>query len=69
MARADYRWMEERPVQGKAVDLDECPYRGTLCRCAYCVICKFGKHTAIHGPHYGEPAGSEPFGHEFKERE
>lgn len=50
-----------------AVDLDACPTRGRrrLCRCGACLKCGFPKHTAVHGPVYGQPPGSKPWGHEF----
>ena len=48
-----------------AVDLDKCPYLRNHCKCGYCTVCGFPKHTAIHGAFYGEAPGSEPFGHEF----
>ena len=61
-----------------AVNLDECPYlnrkltyrktkvmnRGT-CRCGACKICGFPKHSAVHGPVYGQPPGTKPWDHEF----
>lgn len=50
-----------------AVDFKECPQYGSSCRCEpKCAVCGFGKHMAVHGPHYGEPPGSKPWGHEFK---
>lgn len=44
-----------------------CPSRDGMfrCRCGKCSVCRFPKHTAIHGPRQGEPAGSEPWGHQF----
>ena len=50
-----------------ATDPDECKTkRGYACRCGpVCAHCGFGKHAAIHGPYFGQPAGSEPYGHEF----
>jgi hypothetical protein len=54
-----------------AVDISECPrFRGILgpsyCRCGKCSICDFPKHSGVHGPVFGSPPGSEPWGHEFK---
>ena len=51
-------------IIGGAVDLELCPALGR-CRCEKCRICGYHKHTAVHGPVYGEPPGSKPFGHEF----
>lgn len=50
-----------------AVDLNDCLYTkfGRKCKCGYCVICGYAKHTAIHGPLFGQPPGSRPYGHEF----
>jgi hypothetical protein len=51
-----------------AVDTRKCPKfpRVGNCRCGKCVRCGFQKHTGIHGPFYGKPPGSKPYGHEFK---
>lgn len=46
-----------------AVDLEECPTRH--CRCGPCAVCGHQKHTGIHGPYFGRPPGSRPWGHEF----
>lgn len=35
------------------------------CRCGKCAACGLHKHIGIHGPLYGNPPGSKPFGHEF----
>lgn len=52
-----------------AVDFNECPwYTRRICRCGLCAKCGFSKHTAIHGPIYGQPPGSEPYDHEFTPR-
>lgn len=48
-----------------AVDLKDCPNRPRRCRCGKCK-CGHQKHTAIHGPIYGQPPGSEPYGHEYR---
>lgn len=55
---------------GGAIDWNECPYLIMMrrCRCGYCAVCNHPKHTAIHGPVYGEPPGSKPYGHEFISR-
>jgi len=52
-----------------AVDLKECPtrtHRNGTCRCEKCARCGYGKHMAVHGPVYGQPPGSRPWGHEFE---
>lgn len=48
-----------------AVDLNECPNRVGHCKCGMCAVCPYPKHMAIHGPLYGQPPGSRPYGHEF----
>jgi hypothetical protein len=51
-----------------ATDYTACPTRRnrSMCHCQpRCAICGWGKHDAIHGPKYGEPPGSEPWGHAF----
>ena len=50
-----------------AVDLNACPTRTPKgrCQCDKCARCGFGMHTAIHGPVFGAPAGSAPYGHRF----
>ena len=51
-----------------AIDINACP-RGPRkyhpCRCAPCITCGFGKHTAVHGPVLGQPPGTKPWGHEY----
>jgi len=54
-------------TESGAVDMDACPL-STRCRCERCMRCGHRKHMAIHGPHNGEPPGSNPYGHEFKPR-
>lgn len=52
-----------------AADLKACPTKGQRGWCACgepCVVCGYREHFAIHGPKYGQPPGSEPWGHEFK---
>lgn len=57
-----------------ATDTEACPTRfrnrgpaSAECRCLPpCVICGYGEHAAIHGPLFGQPPGSKPWGHEFK---
>lgn len=49
---------------GGAVDLSEC--RDTRCGCEKCAVCGFRKHTAIHGPLFGCPPGTRPYGHKFE---
>jgi len=63
--------MPDEPTKRKsqgAVDLDACPRDGKWhgCGCGVCRICGFTKHKAIHGPIYGQPPGSAPWGHEFE---
>ena len=58
-------------VQHGAVDFRACPgnresRRG--CSCGLCAKCGSPKHSAIHGPAYGQPPGSKPYGHEFVEK-
>jgi hypothetical protein len=54
-----------------AVDYAECPHGGGPktwwrgCHCGPCAICSHAKHTAIHGPLFGQPPGSKPYGHAF----
>jgi hypothetical protein len=51
-----------------AVDLDACRNRSAWgnCRCApVCAVCGYPKHTGIHGPVFGQPPGSKPYGHVF----
>lgn len=61
-----------------AVDLAECPAPKTIqnkrgrtirCKCGLCRLCRFPKHSAIHGPSYGQPPGSKPWGHRFEQEE
>lgn len=53
-----------------AIDYKECPnyrpanLRTNKCKCEVCSVCGFHKHDAIHGPLYGAPPGSKPWGHE-----
>lgn len=56
--------------QRGAVDFNECPEIGSKmrwgsCRCGPCAVCGHQKHTAVHGPMFGEPAGSKPWDHEY----
>lgn len=49
-----------------AVDLDACETRrGQNCHCGTCAVCGYAMHMSIHGPLFGQPPGSKPFGHEF----
>lgn len=51
-----------------AVDLDACPSRTPKlrrCRCEKCDVCGQPKHSAVHGPSFGDPPGSKPWGHEY----
>ena len=55
---------------GGAVCRDDCEhpdysYGSFRCLCGKCTVCGNSKHTAIHGPIVGQPAGSQPWGHEF----
>lgn len=52
-----------------ATDGEACPTRRPRggCRCKpRCAVCGYGEHDAIHGPKFGEPPGSEPWGHQFE---
>jgi hypothetical protein len=56
---------------GGAVDLGSCQkslYRWGRwhCDCGKCSVCGHQKHTGIHGPFYGHPPGTKPYGHEYK---
>lgn len=56
-----------------AVDLGECQFRRYYranygCRCGKCAVCGYPKHSGIHGPVFGQPPGSEPWGHEYVPR-
>jgi len=63
------------PASPGAVDVDACPRAGHRrgagipCRCGLCLVCGFPKHSAVHGPAWGEPPGSRPWGHEFRPAE
>lgn len=53
-----------------AVLHEDCPTRGGArrdCRCDFCAVCGYRKHTAIHGPLAGNGAGSRPWGHRYVE--
>jgi hypothetical protein len=51
-----------------ALDLTECPeYPKHRCLCGICTVCGLHKHCAIHGPCYGEPVGSKPWAHKYRE--
>ena len=53
-----------------AIDISYCPTkRETPCRCGPCEACGFGPHMAIHGPVFGQPPGSRPWGHMYQARE
>jgi hypothetical protein len=54
-----------------AVDYSECLRGGCSngwrpCQCGKCCHCGYPKHAAIHGPFWGQPPGSEPYGHQFE---
>ena len=55
-----------------AIDLDACttrqgPWGPSLCRCLpKCAVCRWGPHSGVHGPLYGQPPGSRPAGHEYQ---
>jgi len=39
---------------------------GGTCRCQpRCAVCGFGEHSAVHGPVFGQPPGSTPWGHAY----
>jgi hypothetical protein len=52
-----------------ALDLDACPTRTPLrraCRCLpVCATCGDVPHLAVHGPIFGAPPGSKPWGHRY----
>jgi hypothetical protein len=56
-------WKRTR-VKG-AVDFSECPFPPGKCKCGKCIKCGFHKHMSVHGPLYGEPPGSKPWGHTY----
>ena len=40
------------------------------CRCEpLCAICGQRKHMAVHGPLFGQPPGSKPWGHKYQSRD
>jgi hypothetical protein len=49
-----------------AVALDSCWLR--WCQHGKCARCNYPMHSAIHGPLWGQPAGSKPYGHRFVPR-
>ena len=57
-------------AESGAIDVQECPtrsdrpYRGCSCT-PTCAICGDGPHWASHGPYYGQPIGTTPFGHAY----
>ena len=61
-------------TRARSVDFDSCPNqrtngRGTTwCACKpVCAVCGFRKHTAVHGPRYGQSAPeSPPYDHEYQ---
>jgi hypothetical protein len=71
MSNALHEFIHRPPDRDGAVDLDECHtrYWQNICHCDYCVVCGHAKHTAIHGPMYGQPPGSAPWGHRFRAKE
>lgn len=60
-----------RLAEGGAVDCTACPTRRPrgMCLCERCAVCGFGKHDGIHGPIFGQPVGSKPWGHVFVAQE
>jgi hypothetical protein len=56
------------PAECGAVCYHDCTTRNGrgVCRCGKCAACGWPKHTAIHGPAYGQGRGSKPVGHEFQ---
>jgi hypothetical protein len=57
-------------VMSRAVDLTECPNYPRACRCKpFCEVCGNRKHVSLHGPIYGEPAGTKPYDHEYTPRD
>lgn len=56
--------------QRGAVDFSQCPgidgrTRWGRCPCGKCASCGHPKHSAVHGPFFGQPPGSEPWDHEY----
>lgn len=42
-------------------------YRRKTCACpGNCTVCGFKRHSAIHLPPHGAPAGAKPWGHEYQ---
>lgn len=66
--RAQIYWTEKDLFNrvGASIDIS-CPTRRETgyCRCEKCDVCGYGKHSPMHGPIYGQPIGSAPWGHEF----
>jgi hypothetical protein len=60
--------MGDNKEVGGAVDFSECP-SPRRCPCGHCDLCGYPKHSGIHGPVYGEPPGSKPWGHAFVPKE
>lgn len=55
-----------------AIDTRVCQtrIRNGSCRCLpKCRHCGYGPHMGIHGPCYGQPPGSKPWGHEYEAKE
>lgn len=51
---------------GRSIDVLTCALRQSYCRCKpKCAICGCAPHTGFHGPIYGRPVGSVPWGHEY----
>ena len=70
-ARAKVYWTEREMFSREGASIDiTCPTRrGTRsCRCEKCDVCGYGKHSPLHGPLFGRPVGSPPYGHEFVPR-
>lgn len=67
--RSNQRVIRRPPDASGAVDLNECPRFYRRCQCGRCAICGYAKHTAIHGPFFGQAPGSAPYGHTYAEDE
>lgn len=55
--------------KGHGFTLSECPYPGVRGGCACdtpCARCGFPKHFAVHLVPFNQPAGSAPWGHQWR---
>lgn len=48
-----------------SIDIFACPTK--TCRCGQpCAVCGNGPHVSLHGPVYGQPAGSPAWDHAYR---